>query len=207
MEKLAEFFVQNATTDKMWIAFLALAIYYVLKKEPFKVFEHFSQKQEKEHTLAKELLETGRLTKDANEFLREHLEHYAFKRYYGISADAEMRIALVKFQKKHQREISWAQLRRAYTNIKLSDTKLEARLGWIDHAFRWFVTILCWATGGYALVVIGLAAYAGSQFGRLQFFGLTIVALMLLLAAMFFSSMNWPYHNTRAIMKLLKKEK
>jgi len=206
MEKLVEFFVQNATTDKMWIAFLALAIYYVLKKEPFKVFEHFSQKQEKEHTLAKELLETGKLSKDANEFLREHLEHYAFKRYYGISADAEMRNALLKFQRKHQREISWAQVRRACINIKLRGSKLEAKLGLLDHIFRWFVTTLCWLVGAYALFVIGLAVYAGSQIGRPQFFGLTAVALVLLLVAMFFSSMNWPYHNTRTVMRLLTQE-
>lgn len=202
MEQLIDYFIKNVTTDKMWIAFLALAIYYVLKKEPFKVFAHFSQKREKEHTLAKELLEAGKLTKEANEFLREHLEHYAFKRYYGISADAEMRNALIKFQRKHQRDLSWSQVRRAYVNVRLKGTKIVATLSWMDHAFRWFVTALSWIVGAYALFVIGLAALAGSEIGRWQFFALTAIALLLLLVAVLFSSMNWPYHNTRSVMKL-----
>lgn len=128
MDKLVEYFINNVTTDKIWIGFLALAVYYILKKEPFKVFAHFSQKREKEHTLAKELLDTDKLTKEANEFLRDHLEHFAFKRYYGISADAEMRSALIKIQKKHQRELAWSQVRRAYTNIRLDGSKVVASL-------------------------------------------------------------------------------
>lgn len=206
MEKLVEYFVSNATTDKMWIGFLALAIYYVLKKEPFKVFEHFSQRREKEHVLAKELLESGKLTKEANEFLREHLEHYAFKRYYGISADSEMRNALVKFQRKHQRELAWSQLRRAYPNIELVGSKVVAKLGLVDYASRWSVSILCWLVGAYALLVIALAAYGAAKGSTIQFVGLTGVALLLLFASVLFSSLNLPYHNTRTVMRLSQRE-
>lgn len=206
MEQLIEYFTKNVTTEKIWIAFLALAIYYILKKEPFKVFAHFSQQREKEHTLAKELLESGKLSKEANEFLREHLEHYAFKRYYGISADADMRNALIKFQKKHQRDLSWSQVRRARVNIRLQGSKIVATLGWIDHAFRWFVTALCWLVGAYALVFIGIATFTGSITDRKQFFILTAMALALLLIAVVFSSMNWPYHNTRTIIRLSERE-
>ena len=207
MEQLIDYFVKNVTTDKMWIAFLALAIYYVLKKEPFKVFAHFSQRREKEHLLAKELLETGKLTKEANEFLREHLEHYAFKRYYGISADADMRNALIKFQRRNQRELSWSQIRRAIVNIQLNGSKVEARLGLVDHFFRWFVTCLCWSVGAYALFVITLTIVASAEIERKQFFTLTVIALLLLLFAVLFSSMNWPYHNTRTVIRLSARER
>lgn len=207
MEKLAEYFVSNATTDNMWIAFLALAIYYVLKKEPFKVFESFSQRREKEHVLAKELIDSGKLTKEANDFLREHLEHYAFKRYYGISADSEMRNALIKFQRKHQRDITWSQIKRAYPNIRLIGTKVVATLGLFDHVARWLVSILCWLVGAYALFVISLATYGVFNGSTIQFIGLTVAAFLLLLAAVLFSSMNWQYHNTRTIMRLSKREK
>lgn len=202
MEKLAEFFVENATTDKVWLAFLILAIYYILKKEPFKVFEYFSQRRAKEHTLAKELIESGKLTKEANEFLRDHLEHYAFKRYYGVSADAEMRNALLKFQRKHQREISWSQVRPAYPNIKLIEGNIEAHLEPLDHLSRWSVSVLCWLTGGYAGFVLLVAIYSALQGNGLQFLGLAVVALLLLLAAVLFSSLNWSYHNTRKVMRL-----
>lgn len=206
MEKFVEYFVSNATTEKMWIAFLALAIYYVLKKEPFKVFEHFSQRREKEHALAKELLESGKLTKEANEFLREHLEHFAFKRYYGISADSEMRNALIKFQRKHQREIAWSQVRRAYPNIELTGSKVTAKLGPLDHVARWFVSILCWLVGAYALLVILLAAHRAINGSTVQFVWLTVAALLLLFAAVLFSSLNWPYHNTRKLIRLSQRD-
>ena len=202
MEQIIDYFIKNVTTDKIWIAFLALAIYYVLNKEPFKVFAHVSQKCENEHTLAKDLLEGGKLTKEANEFLREHLEHYAFKRYYGIAADAEMRNALIKFQRKHQRDLSWSQVRRAYVNIRLKGTKIVAKLSWLDRALRWFVTALCWLVGAYSLFVIGFAIFTGSEVSRTQFFTLTVTAMLLLLVAVLFSSLNWPYHNTRTVIKL-----
>ena len=205
MDKLVEYFISNVTTDKLWVAFLALAVYYVLKKEPFKVFAHFSQKREKEHTLAKELLEADKLTKEANEFLRDHLEHFAFKRYYGISADAEMRSALIKFQKKHQRELAWSQVRRAYTNIRLEGSKVVASLSWLDHALRWLVTTLCWLVGAYAVFVIAIAILSVNELDRTRFFALTATALGLLLVAILFSSMNWPYHNTREVIRLSKK--
>ena len=157
METLVQYFTNNIGTDKIWTAFLLLAIYYILKKEPFKVFAHFSDKKEKENELAKALLESEKLGKEANEFLREHLEKMAFRRYYGIHADPEMRSALLKFYKKHQRQLGWHDLRQSYGNIKLVGTKITAQLSWFDHALRWMVTGMCYVIGAYALFVMGYA--------------------------------------------------
>lgn len=205
MDQLIEYFIKYATSDKIWTAFIALGIYYILKKEPFKVFEYISQKREREHALARELLESGKLSKETNEFLRERLEYFAFKRYYGISTDPEMRCALIKFQKKHQRNLKWSQIRRAYPNINLNDGKIEVDLPLKDHVLRWLVTILCWLVGIYATIVIALAIYGVSELSTLQFFGLTTAALILLLTAMLFSSLNWPYHDAKKILLLTKK--
>jgi len=147
MDSLLQYFTNTIGTDKIWVGFLLLAIYYILKKEPFKIFAHFSDRKDKEHELAKALLESGKLGKEANDFLREHLEKIAFHRYYGIYADSDMRSALVKFQKKHQRQLSWHDLRRAYPNIKLVGTRITARLKWHDHALRWLATSLCYMIG------------------------------------------------------------
>ncbi|MGS3149722.1 hypothetical protein ACB268_02605 [Aeromonas sanarellii] len=96
MDSLLQYFTNTIGTDKIWVGFLLLAIYYILKKEPFKIFAHFSDRKDKEHELAKALLESGKLGKEANDFLREHLEKIAFHRYYGIYADSDMRSALGK---------------------------------------------------------------------------------------------------------------
>lgn len=203
MDKLIEFFITNVGTDKIWIGFLFFAIYYVVQKEPFKIFTHFSEKKEKEHELAKSLLEMEKLGKEANEFLKEHLERIAFQKYYGINADADMRTALIKFQKKHQRKIGWHHLRRAYQNVSLEGSTLVAKLGWGDHVLRWLVTAMCWPIGSYAVTVIFFAILNGTQ-NKLRFFELTFAALLLLAATMLFSSMNWPYHSTRKIIAIIK---
>lgn len=207
MDALLQFFVANVTTDKMWIAFLFLAIYYILKKEPFKVFAHFSERREKEHELAKELLESGKLGKDANEFLREHLERVAFSKYYGIQADPEMRGTLLKFYKKNQRVLGWHDLRRAYPNIRLVNSKITAQLSWLDHVFRWVVSGLCYVASVYALFVIGFAITTLGKLTKPQFFGLTVAALLLLLVAVFFSSLNWSYHSTRRVMRVVAEDR
>jgi hypothetical protein len=205
METLVQYFTNHIGTDKIWTAFLLLAIYYILKKEPFKVFAHFSDKKDKEHELAKELLQSEKLGKEANDFLREHLEKTAFRRYYGIYADPEMRSALIKFYKKHQRELGWHDLRRAYPNIKLVGTKVTAQLQWFEHLLRWMVTGMCYLIGAYALFVMVYAIVVGSS-NKAQFFALTLAALVLLLATMFFSSLNWAYHSTRRVIAAADKD-
>jgi len=207
METLVQYFTNNIGTDKIWTAFLLLAIYYILKKEPFKVFAHFSDKREKELELAKALLESEKLSKEANEFLREHLEKTAFRRYYGIHADSEMRSALLKFYKQYQRQIGWYDLRRSYTNIKLDGAKITAHLSWFDHALRWMVTGMCYMIGAYALFVMVYTILVVGTANKAQFFALTAAALVLLLATVFFSSMNWAYHSTRLVISIAEKER
>lgn len=202
MEELLKYFTTNVTGGKIWVAFLFLAVYYTLKKEPFKIFAHFSEKKEKEHDLAKTLLDSQKLGKEANEFLREHLERHAFRKYYEINADAEMREALIKFHRKHQRKIGWHDIRRAYPYITLSGSKVSAKLKWHDHLMRWLVTSLCYLVGAYSLFVIIYAVFTRSANDTLSFLGLTLAALLLLLTAVIFSSLNWPYHSTRKIIEV-----
>ena len=202
MEELIKYFTTNITGDKVWIAFLCLAVYYTLKKEPFKIFAHFSERKEKEHDLARALLDSQKLGKDANDFLREHLERYAFRKYYEINADAEMREALIKFHKKHQRKIGWHDIRRAYSNITLTGTKISAKLQWYEHIMRWIVTILCYLVGAYAIFVMIYAGLNIDSSNSLTFLGLTLLALLLLVTAVVFSSLNWPYHSARKIINI-----
>lgn len=202
MEELIKYFTTNITGDKVWVAFLFLAVYYILKKEPFKIFAHFSDRKEKEHDLARALLDSQKLGKDANDFLREHLERHAFRKYYEINADAEMREALIKFHKKHQRKIGWHDIRRAYSNITLTGTKISAKLQWHEHIMRWIVTILCYLVGAYAIFVMIYAGFNLDSNNSITFLSLTLLALLLLVTAVVFSSLNWPYHSTRKIVNV-----
>lgn len=202
MEKIIELSLQNLNTGNLWVAFLALAIFYILKKEPFKIYEYLSQKRDNEHNFAKELLESEKLTKEGNDFLREHLERSAFKRYYGINADNEMRSALIKFHKKHQRDIKCIHIQRAFFNIKLNSSKIEAHLNLFEHIQRWLVTIVSAITGSYSIYMIGLAIYYSKEIALRQFLGFTVAALILLILSVYFATLNWSYHATKKIIKL-----
>lgn len=206
MDKLIEQFIINFGAKDIWAGFLMLAIFYILKKEPFKIFAHLNEQKNKDVFQAKSLLESEKLGKESNELLREHLENFAFKKFYGINANREMRSALLKFYNKHYNSIGWNDLRRAYPYIQKDSPSIKVHLPFISHLGRWAVTCLSWFIGLYALLVI-LVAFISKTENQLQFFGLTFLSLALLGAAMFFSSINWPFHSAVKIRDCSKKQK
>lgn len=194
MNKLIEQFVANLSVGDIWAGFLMLAIFYVLKKEPFKVFTHFNDQKIREIDQARSLLESDKLGKESNELLREYLENYAFKKYYGINANKDMRAALLKFYQKHQNTVGWHDLKRAYSYIEPDGSSIKVALSLSSHIGRWSVTVLSWLIGLYALLII-VVAFLSKADDQVQLFSLTFLSMALLVAAMLFSSMNWPYHS------------
>lgn len=204
MTPLIEEFIKNLNTGDIWLGFLVLAVFYVLKKEPFKVFTHFSEQKNKDIEQARILLESERLTKESNKLLREHIETYAFKKYYGIHANREMRIALLNFHQKYQNDIGWYDLKRAFPYINLNGSKVAITLTWQNHLGRFLVTGLSWFIGLYSGLIMVLAFLARNE-SPTQFTLLTFLSLILLGAAMFFSSINLPYHSANKIKNTLNK--
>jgi len=194
VNKLIEQFIANLSAGDIWTGFLMLAIFYVLKKEPFKIFTHFNDQKIRDIDQAKSLLESEKLGKESNELLREHLESYAFKRYYGITANRDMRTALLKFYQKHQNTVGWHDLKRADSYIKPDGSSIKVVLSLGSHIGRWAVTSLSWFIGLYALLII-VIAFISKTDNQVQFFALTFLSVALLVAAMLFSSMNWPYYS------------
>ncbi len=203
MNTLIEEFIRNLNTGDVWIGFLALAIFYVLKKEPFKILSHFNELKIKDIEQAKSLLESEKLTKESNELIREYIENYTFKKYYGINANREMRSSLLKFYQKHQQKIGWHDIKRAYLYIKQDGTKIEISMSWTNHFGRWLITGLSWFVGFYSVMII-ILAFLSRNDNSTQFILLTFWSVMLLGAAMLFSSINWPYHSAIKISKLTK---
>jgi hypothetical protein len=198
-----EQFILNFNAGDIWVGFLALAIFYILKKEPFKVFTHLSERKIKDIEQAKALLESDKLSNDINSLIREHLENYAFKKYCGINANKEKRQTLIKFHKKHKSKIGWHDLRRAYAYLGSDDSKIDINLRWYNHLNRWFVTGLSYLIGAYALLII-ILAFLTKYNDQMQFFAFTFLSVMLLFSALIFSSMNFPYHSAVKINKCVK---
>lgn len=205
MNTLIDQFISNLNTGDIWAGFLMLAIFYVLKKEPFKIFAHYNEKRIKDIDQAKSLLESDKLGKESNELLREHLEHYSFQKFYGISANKDMRSTLLKFYQKHQDTIGWSDLKRAYSFIKPEGPSIRVKLSLGNHLGRWAVTSFSWFIGLYSLLII-ILAFISKPESQLQFIALTFLSVALLVAAMLFSSMNWPYHSALKIQDCIDKD-
>ena len=109
-----------------------------------------------------------------------------------------MRAALLKFYNKNEVKVGWHDLRRAYPSIYLDGAKIKVNINWWDHVMRWLVTVISWGIGVYAIFVLVAAAIIRVE-NQLHFFGLSIVAIFLLMLALFFSCLNWPYHSARKI--------
>jgi VIT1/CCC1 family predicted Fe2+/Mn2+ transporter len=203
MSKLMEQFILNFNTGDIWVGFLALAIFYILKKEPFKIITHFSERKIKDIEQAKSLLESDKLSKDINSLIREHLENYAFRKYCGINANKEKRQTLIKFHQKYKSIIGWHDLRRASAYLGTDDSEIKVNLRWYNHLNRWVVTGLSYFIGGYSLIIIILAVLTKYN-DQVQFIAFTFLSVMLLFSALFFSSINWPYHSAVKISSCVK---
>jgi len=200
MNKLIEYFIESVNVGDVWAGFIILAIGYILKKEPFKIFAYFSDKKSKDIEQAVTFLESEKLTKEANELIREYIENYTFKKYYGINANKEMRLALLKFYKKNSKNIDWYDLKIAYHLYELDGSKVKVVLNWKNHLGRWATTIMSHLIGLYALSII-IIAFLNHYENDLKFIVLTSVSLVLWVAALLFSSINWSYYSAKKIDK------
>jgi len=193
MEALVQYFVNNV--DKgLWTGFLALAVYFVLKKEPFRLITYYTDRRDKHHEFARSLLDSNKLSEEANSFLRESLEKTAFFRYYGIRADSRMRSGLIALHERYQDKFTWVHIRRAYPYLRLIEEQIAVEVRWFDHALRWVVTALSFFTGVYSLIAIVVATITHKGLGTYQFLGMTVFSFLLLGGAVYFAALNWPYH-------------
>lgn len=202
MNKLIEQFIVNWGTGGVWVCFLMLVIFYILKKEPSKFFAQINEQRSKNIDQAKNLLECEKLSKESNQLIQEYIENYAFKKYYyGINANKKMRDALRKFYQKHQADIEWYELKRAYPYIRRKGSRIKVKLTRRDRLSRISTIVISWFIGMYSLLVFTVAVLYKSK-NIQDFFSFTLMAFVLFVAALFYSTINWPYQSAIKIKKL-----
>lgn len=205
MRKLIDEFALGLVAGDVWVGFIMLVFFYIIRKEPFKIFTYFNEQKSKDIEQAKSLLESKRLGKDSNELIRDHLERYFFNKYYGINTDKKMRVALLEFYKKYQGAVRWHDLKRAYTYIRLDGSIVTIKLSFFSRFGSWVVNALSCLVGLYALLIIVLAVlYKMDE--QVEFFILTFMSIGLLVAALLFSTMNWPYYSAIKMRDCAAKE-
>lgn len=198
MEQLLQTFI--GSFDKgVWTGFVALAVYLLLKNEPFKLVAYYNDRRDKKHDFVRSLLDSGKLSDEANYIICDQLENAVFRRCFGINADAHMRSALIALHNQHQATITWVHIRRAYPHLKLIEGRIGVELRWHDKLFRCAVIFIALICGAYSMLAIAVAILVAKQLTSNQFFAITSYSLLLLAGAMYFSSLNWPYSAARKI--------
>lgn len=204
MNNLMEQFILNFNAGNIWVGFLALAIFYILKKQPFKVYTHLFERKIKDIEQAQALLQSDKLSNEINSLIQDHLENYAFKKYCGINANKQKRLTLIEFHTKHKSKIGWHDLRRAYPYLVFDKSTIDINLQWFNHLSRWFVTLFSYLIAAYSLLII-IIAFLTKYNDQMQFFAFTFLSVILLFSALIFSSINFPYHSAVKINNCLKK--
>ncbi|QRY82257.1 hypothetical protein JVX91_14525 [Pseudomonas sp. PDNC002] len=204
LDRILEEFIKTLNAGNIWAAFIFLAIVYLLKKEPFKIYTHISEKKDKDISLTKDLLASPEISKETKEALRELIAEYAFKKIYGITANKERREKLLSFYNKHQENIGWHDLRRAAPYTKIENGGLKFKISAWDIIGRIIISTISLLIGSYAAIVAAIAfyAFASKEMNPLTFFALSTLSVVLLFGALAFSSINWPYHSAKKLKHL-----
>lgn len=153
MEQLLQAFI--GSFDKgIWTGFVALAVYLLLKKEPFKLVTYYNDRRDKKHDFVRSLLESGKLSDEANAVICDQLENAVFRRCFGINADAHMRSALIALHDQHQATVSWVHIRRAYPYLRLIGGCIGVELRWYDKLLRYVVVVMSLFCGAYSMLAL-----------------------------------------------------
>jgi magnesium-transporting ATPase (P-type) len=195
--ELVTFIFANPLKEGLGFVFLGLALFIIYKMQPFKIYEHFSLKNEKEHLLAKELLELKHLSNESQLFLTEQLERLAFKRYCGIAADSKMRTALIAFHKKNQKEIRWIEIKAAYFNMRFKGESLATTMNIFDHIAGYFIILFSFIIASFAIFILMYSIYVSRSVPSIQFFALLMIGMLLFISSMFIYKSNASYFSLK----------
>lgn len=136
-----DFILKNQGASSVFFA-IFVSVVFAFKKMPEEILLKILNRRKARNKEALELIDAGKLSEEANDFLREYVEKSAFFLCYGICADSEMRGALLRFHGKNQSRIGWHDLRRAYSKIRLINGGIFIKLSWGDHFLSWCINIL-----------------------------------------------------------------
>ncbi|MGQ7244691.1 hypothetical protein ACUN9V_14665 [Salinicola sp. V024] len=192
--------VSNLGLEGFGTAIVTLALIYLVKKEPSKIFIHFHEQKHKNIDHLINISQSVDITQDSKEHIEEYIDGYIFKKIYRINACAGMRNSLFRFYKAHQSLIGWHNLRRAYPYLVQRKDSIDVKIRSKDVIWRWVVSAFSYLVGVYALLVF-LVAFISLFDDKLRFLGLLGGGVLLLFAALIFSSLNWPYHSAIKIQR------
>ena len=191
--------------DGLWFFILGLILFLIYKAQPFKVYEHFSTKRGKDYLLAKDLLAMEKLSKDTQLLLIEYLERHAFNKYYGIDREKIEREILIKFHKNHEKELTWKEIKKAISYLKIKDNKITVKFNKIDTFFYYLLfagSVLMFLFSFVIIYILGSYIIDGSK-NYLKLIELFIGSIVMFLFCIFLAKSSLRDEAAIKIKKIL----
>lgn len=195
--------------DGLWFFVLGLILFLIYKAQPFKVYEYFSTKRGKDYLLAKDLLALEQLSNDTKLLLVEYLERHAFNKYYGIDKEKVERLILINFHKNYEKEISWKEIKKAISYIKIKDNKITVKFNKIDTFFYYILfvgAIFMFLASFIILYIFGSYVIDGSK-NYLKLIELLTGSILMFLFCIFLTKSSLRDEAAMKIKKILLTEK
>jgi hypothetical protein len=184
------------------IGLIAVILFYIFKKEPFKIFAYFKDRKDKKLEQSLSFVESEHISDDAKALIKESLEHTIYKRYAGVGTDTTTRLILYAFNSKFEHKLKRDDIKRAYRHMLFDNGEVNIELSKLNHVMRWVVTIY-----SNFIIFLGLALLIASIFEKQNDLPVLFTFILLGIIAMFsglmVSSANWPYHSAKKLQKLI----
>tara|TARA_B100000700_G_scaffold161345_1_gene178640 strand:+ start:6202 stop:6888 length:687 start_codon:yes stop_codon:yes gene_type:complete len=208
MVKLEEWILGLSNPQGVWIflAFLLGAI--IMKKQPTQLLLQLQERKMRDIAQAKELLECAALSDEAHKLLKDYIETYSFKKFYGIMATSYERKKLMVLAETHEKEITWVMIRRAFQNryLVIEDDELTVKLNRFDWASSKASSFFGYVVGIFSVLQLLVLSGSSQDYSLIEFIARVIFATSVFLSAFFFKSLTWPYKNALVIKKILESE-
>lgn len=195
-------FMASSLTAILVVALL-VPMYKLVREEIMR----FRNQKQQDIELALRLLDGDFLSEDDRYGVLEILQRKLFRRFYKINAGINMRTALLGFYTRHQDSIGWHDLQRGYPFIDFYESGLRVQLSWRNRIGYWLVNLFSGLVFLYAACVAALAFYMLVAEGNTNSFLLFIITAFLVLCAMIFSTINWPYQSAKKIQSCLQEDR
>ena len=193
-------------SGKAGLVSIVLTGLYFVKKDTLRTLTYFIEHARSELRFAKELLESEKLSNEADSFIREKIEKVMFRKFYGISACAKLRKYLMSFHARHYPKINWTDLRCANLYYSFDGKKIVVSITKWDVFISRFIKIifsLIFVVGVIA-IFSSFALYTFSHIPKSRFYSFIFLGCSLIFSSIIISSSNWSYESARRIRDLLK---